>query len=495
MSIKVKLTLSTISVLLLLVIIFGAVFTSVLKTSLMSEAMVDVGKTCYRAASSLEKSILNDIQIIRTIATERTHSATSVFELLSDIQNSVRLSRYEYIVLQWNDDWYRVTENGYEPVPKPSGISDDISSAVLFGYLHDGEEEGVLIIEPVVSEGGMPGKLIAKRSVEWMASIIEQDNFDDKMAIILSQETGQIIYPEGFGLTVSAYLNPDLSEMIMINGLEQREFKGMSLTLNSIALNVSSYIDMDQVNNRLNHYVLYFTLLALSVILLISVITYAICSLLTRPIGELANFTAHYELPADRVPHEFTKRMDEIGLLARSFALLMNKLNNSLSKMKHMAYHDSLTGLKNRYSLEKEIDEMIRAEKPFAFALLDIDDFKIINDMMGHAEGDRLLICIARIFEGLASETLEVYRWGGDEFAFVLTDGETESYRKEIQNVLSEVTKRFDSNNKWRISVSAGVCTYPSSASDYSRLLVLSDQALILAKRSGKARCRFYEDI
>jgi len=174
---------------------------------------------------------------------------------------------------------------------------------------------------------------------------------------------------------------------------------------------------------------------------------------------------------------------------------MMNKASGSLGKMRHMAYHDNLTSLKNRYSLEQDIDKMINAKVPFSFALMDIDDFKIINDMMGHAEGDRLLICIARIFESLESDTLKAYRWGGDEFAFILTGDGRQSYQEDIEKVLSEVAVRFDSNSKWRISVSAGLCLFPDSATNYSRLLVLADQALILAKRSGKARYRFYEDI
>jgi diguanylate cyclase (GGDEF)-like protein len=173
----------------------------------------------------------------------------------------------------------------------------------------------------------------------------------------------------------------------------------------------------------------------------------------------------------------------------------MSKGSGSLSKMRHMAYHDNLTGLKNRYSLEQDIGKLIEAQKPFAFALMDIDDFKIINDMMGHAEGDRLLMCIARIFSSLICDTIDAYRWGGDEFAFILSGGNKDSYKKDMERILAEVSSRFDSNNKWRISVSAGLCIYPDSATDYSRILVLADQALILAKRSGKARYRFYEDI
>ncbi len=493
MSIKTKLTISTIAVFLLMVIIIGFVFSSVMKSTLTSEAKYDAGQLCHETAYSLEKSLMSDMRIIRTLASGGI-TRGSAEELLPVLQNSVRISKYEYIALQWNGAWYMVTSDKYEDIPDPTGISQEIFSSLLLGYLFDGEKEGVLIVEQLSAGNDVAGKLVAKRSMDWLSSVVTQGNSKPNTSLILSKQNGQIIYPEGIGLTVSEGTNtPDGT--IVVNGIDQSIYNGIKVDLKNAPVSVSAYVDPNVIENNLSRYVQSYILFAFCGLVFISCIVYASCFLLTRSIISLAKYTEQADVLGERMPARFTRRKDEAGVLARSFALLMNKVSGSLGKMKHMAYHDNLTGLKNRYSLEQDIEKMIRDKKPFAFALMDIDDFKIINDMMGHAEGDRLLICIARIFESLISETMDAYRWGGDEFAFILSGGSKDSYKKDIEKVLSEVSVRFDSNNKWRISVSAGLCLFPDSASDYQRMLVLADQALIFSKRSGKARYRFYEDI
>lgn len=491
MSIKIRLTISTIAVFLLMAIIIGFVFSSVMKSSLSSEAMYDAGQLCHETAYSLEKSIMSDSRIIKTLAVGGI-SRDSADALLPVLQNSVRISRFEYIALQWQDSWYSVTENGYEPIATPTGISQEPFSGIFLGYLYDSETEGLLIVEAFNAANGEKGKLVAKRSIEWLTVSINLESSKTNASVILSKNNGQIIYPEGIGLRVST---GDEDGTIVVNGISQSIYDGVKVELKNAPVSVSAYATPDTVQEILDKYLLSYFLFALCGLVFISCIVYISSFLLTRSIVELAHYTENVDILSESMPTRFTRRRDEVGVLSRSFALLMSKASGSLGKMKHMAYHDNLTGLKNRYSLEQDLDKLIRAKKPFAFALMDIDDFKIINDMMGHSEGDRLLVSIARIFDSLISLTLDAYRWGGDEFAFILTGNGKECYKKDIERVLAEVSAQFGHDNKWRVSVSAGLCIFPDSARDYPKLLMLADQALILSKRSGKARYRFYEDI
>jgi diguanylate cyclase (GGDEF)-like protein len=493
LSIKFKLTISTISVFLLMAIIIGMVFSSVMKSTLTSEAKYDAGQLCHETSYSLEKSIMSDVRVIKTLASSGVVPGNAS-DFLSVLQSSVRLSKYEYIALQWNDEWYMVKSDNAETIPAPSGISHEIFSGVFVGYLFDNEQQGLLVIEPLADDAGVVGKLVAKRPISWLTSIVAQENTKQDASIILAQGDGRIIYPEGIGSTIVSGTDDD-STITVSSGAQEQTLSGMSVTLNDIPFIVSSYVNTSAVDEQMGKYVQNYLLFAACCLVIISIVVYAISSLLTRSVIELARYTEKVELTGGRMPAKFTRRNDEAGILARSFALMMNKVSGSLVKMRHMAFHDNLTGLKNRYSMEQDIEKMINAKKPFAFSLMDIDDFKIINDMMGHSEGDRLLNCIARIFDSLESDTLKAYRWGGDEFAFILSGDGVNSYKSDIEKVLSEVATRFDSNSKWRISVSAGLCIFPDSATEYSRLLILADQALILAKRSGKARYRFYEDI
>ena len=494
MSIKLKLTISTIAVFLLMAIIIGVIFSSAMRSTLNSEALYDAGQQCHETVYALEKSLASDIRVVKTLASGSI-VRDSAAEYLPVLESSVRLSKFEYIALQWNDEWYMVTADGYQVVNAPSGISHDLFSAVIFGYLFDGETQGLLVVEPLADDSGVSGKLVAKRSVEWLTAIVAQEDAKNDISVLLALNDGHIIYPDIIEGTVSPETPGEGSAIVVSNNAKTDTYDGMIVTLTNAPLVVSAYVDMAAVDKKMEQYVRNYLIFAACGLAFISIIVYAVSSVLTRAIIELSKYTEKVELTGARMPAKFTRRNDEAGILARSFALMMNKVSGSLGKMRHMAYHDNLTGLKNRYSLEQDIEKLTAAKGQFAFALMDIDDFKIINDMMGHAEGDRLLICIARIFESLESDTLKAYRWGGDEFAFILTGNGRQSYQEDIEKVLAEVAARFDSNNKWRISVSAGLCLFPDSATDYSRLLVLADQALILAKRSGKARYRFYEDI
>jgi diguanylate cyclase (GGDEF)-like protein len=475
-------------------IIIGVIFSSAMRSTLSSEVRYDAGQQCHETVYALEKNLASDIRVVKTLAAA-SNVRDGAAEYLPVLQSSTRLSKFDYIALQWNDAWYMVTADGYQAVNAPSGISHDLFSAVLYGYLYDGEAQGLLVVEPLADGSGVSGKLVAKRSIEWLSSIAAQEDAKNDIPVLLALNDGQIIYPDITNGTMSSETTEEGSSIVVTSSTQTDTYDGLVVTLTNAPLVVSTYVDLTAVDKKMEQYVRNYLIFASCGLAFISIIVYAISSVLTRAIIELARYTEKVELTGARMPAKFTRRNDEAGVLARSFALMMNKVSGSLGKMRHMAYHDNLTSLKNRYSLEQDIDKMISVKGPFAFALMDIDDFKIINDMMGHAEGDRLLICIARIFESLESDTLKAYRWGGDEFAFILTGEGRSGYQKDIEKVLSEVAARFDSNNKWRISVSAGLCLFPDSATDYSRLLVLADQALILAKRSGKARYRFYEDI
>lgn len=495
MSIKLKLTISTIAVFLLMAIIIGAIFSSAMRSTLTSEARYDAGQQSHKAVHALEKSLASDTQVIQTLASGSIMKG-SADEYLPMLVSSARLSKFEYIALHWNDEWYMVTADGFQATSAPSGISNELRSAVFFGNLYEGETPGLLLAEPLASNSdAISGKIVAKRSVEWLRNIVALEDLQDDIPVLVALQDGRIIYPADIEGTVTAKAQEEGAAIVVSANAKARTYDGMVVTVMGAPLTVSSYVDTAAVDRKMNEYTQNFLVFAACGLAFISVIVYGVSSVLTRSIIDLAKYAEQAELTGARMPVKFTRRNDEVGILARSFALMMNKVSGSLGKMRHMAYHDNLTGLKNRYSLEQDIEKLISAKKPFAFALMDIDDFKIINDMMGHAEGDRLLICIARIFESQESDTLKAYRWGGDEFAFILTGEGRQNYQQDIEKVLAEVSARFNSASKWRISVSAGLCLFPDSASDYAQLLALADQALILSKRSGKARYRFYEDI
>lgn len=158
------------------------------------------------------------------------------------------------------------------------------------------------------------------------------------------------------------------------------------------------------------------------------------------------------------------------------------------------ATRDSLTGLHNRqYLLERLHEELARARRhhfPVSFLMIDIDHFKLINDRLGHAAGDRALAVVAGILRDNVRSEDTVARYGGEEFAVLAPFSDVSGAR-----VLAERLRTLVERNEWSkgegrmpITVSIGAATFPNDADAGLDLIHKSDIALYRAKRAGRNR-------
>jgi len=167
-------------------------------------------------------------------------------------------------------------------------------------------------------------------------------------------------------------------------------------------------------------------------------------------------------------------------------------------RMRHIAYHDSLTGLPNRemfrLSLETAAARAERNERLLAVLFLDLDRFKTINDSLGHAAGDELLKEVAERLLTCVRVTDTVARLGGDEFTIILDNvthvDEVEEVSRRILESLSQpvVIEGHEITN----SVSIGITIYPLDERDIDQLLTNADAAMYAAKASGRHSYMFY---
>ena len=151
-----------------------------------------------------------------------------------------------------------------------------------------------------------------------------------------------------------------------------------------------------------------------------------------------------------------------------------------------LAYTDSLTGLPNRAALKIYLDQILAGEPPVRFGLLflDLDRFKVINDSLGHAVGDQLLIDVAqRLRQALGNEG-RVYRLGGDEFVMLATQSSTQEELKGIaeQILYAMATPVTVSGHKLRVLPSIGVSVYPDDGQHVASLMENADAAMYIAK-------------
>lgn len=167
--------------------------------------------------------------------------------------------------------------------------------------------------------------------------------------------------------------------------------------------------------------------------------------------------------------------------------------------LKHMVYHDALTGLPNRLLLIDRIEHAVaraeRQNKMSALLLLDLDNFKLVNDTLGHDFGDELLAEVAMRLTGQVSGLDTVARLGGDEFIILLESIETPADAAVIALGINEIlTVPFNINGEdLHITASIGIALSPSDGRSIGRLMKYADAAMYNAKEEGKNRFCFYQ--
>ncbi len=171
----------------------------------------------------------------------------------------------------------------------------------------------------------------------------------------------------------------------------------------------------------------------------------------------------------------------------------INELQSELDKASTLVRHDQLTGTLNRRGLEEAFEhEFSRAQRrksPLCVGLLDIDNFKKLNDTLGHDAGDAALIHLATVIRETLRPQDTLARFGGEEFVIILPDTPLDDAKKALTRLQRELTKRFflHANEKVLITFSAGVTDFRSDDTQVS-ITKRADEAMYTAKKTGKNR-------
>ena len=163
-----------------------------------------------------------------------------------------------------------------------------------------------------------------------------------------------------------------------------------------------------------------------------------------------------------------------------------------------LAYHDSLTGLPNRRLLDDRLRQAVnlaqRRDARVAVMLIDLDDFKRVNDQLGHRAGDAVLREVAHRLAGCVRKADTLARQGGDEFVVVIPDlGQEADCQVVAEKILRVLEPAFSTDgSEFRIGASIGISIYPGDAGDGDALLRNADAAMYRAKQLGRNNYRFY---
>ncbi|MGV6827677.1 MAG: putative bifunctional diguanylate cyclase/phosphodiesterase, partial [bacterium] len=209
----------------------------------------------------------------------------------------------------------------------------------------------------------------------------------------------------------------------------------------------------------------------------------------------------------DGVNNMLTQIQKRDQMLARHTETLEKKVQERTSELrqlteqfKHRAYHDELTGLPNRALFEDRLSHALdvakRHQQRLAVMFLDLDRFKIINDTLGHAAGDKLLCHVASTLTHCLRAEDTVARLGGDEFTVLLQNVEnTELAGKTARKIIKTIQQPVEiDGHELHISTSIGIAMYPDDEKDTVGLMRCADAAMYLSKEGGRNRYHFYTD-
>jgi diguanylate cyclase (GGDEF)-like protein len=364
-----------------------------------------------------------------------------------------------------------------------------------------------------------------------MANIIDMNYVSTNMVQLVAPEvgraylidqSGQIIFHTDRQRIGDKHKNPSINgyftqlspityngtQVIMTNGAEKflthRQIEGTEWIL---------VIEQDMDMVMLSARKAFVVILVLSILLLsiTAILGYVFARRIVRPLSELIhvmNRTSKGELNV-RIQYE---GKDEFGQLANQFNSMLDELvgayeeisekNSELilieDELRHLAFNDQLTELPNRMAMFIELEERIQShrkqEKELAIMLIDIDQFKRINDTLGHSVGDQVLV---EVTDRLIRLGWLSYRLSGDEFAVIIVGEENLKNIQEtidvIQHALSEPIELTD--KKISISTSMGISIFPDNGDTPEKLVQSADTAMDIAKQTGKAQVAFFSQV
>src|SRR3954451_5828650 len=197
------------------------------------------------------------------------------------------------------------------------------------------------------------------------------------------------------------------------------------------------------------------------------------------------------------------QRLLEVLANNASVALQYDRLEQAVTKLRqlqeqlhHQAYHDPLTDLPNRsLFMEGVRDQLAQATGTVAVLFIDVDDFKVVNDTLGHGVGDALLVSVARRLRNAVRPQDIVARLGGDEFAVMLPDVEEPAV--DLRNVAARMLRAFEApvnagSELVSVHLSVGI-THSGPSGDADELIREADLAMYQAKAKGKGRFEFFD--
>ena len=452
-------------------------------------------------SADLLAEILNYPPLVAAVQHAATEPATIQAELQRFQRRQPRLQFAE--ILNANGQSIARAHPDTEWVEPPGNTSDG------FTFFHNKQKLYLLLQQPAVANiaAGFTIKTVIR--LQQMENFIQKARRTSNVLLVLMEQGSaltedlsihQLLETEDLQNTASLFWN---SNHYLVNSTPI----GDSLSMVSLTPTVEIDASGDTLNNMLSYVAIAAGLLSLLVL------HRSVASLVTDPLQRLRVLTQNIT-NGNFNPVKPLRRDDELGALSQSLETMRQHLQDTSQHIEELAYFDSLTGLPNKVSFIDTIQQLIEKSQvsghQAAILFFDLDNFKHINDGLGHEVGDELLMQVSsRLKECIRSHDVlapsnrlalhdaesVIARLGGDEFTLVLSKiNSPEEAAKVASRILQNLSKPFVLHgNDVFISASIGISMYPKDGRTPEALLKNADTAMYAAKASGKSHSRFYD--
>lgn len=302
--------------------------------------------------------------------------------------------------------------------------------------------------------------------------------------------------------------------------------------LNNNGWKIISVMNKEEVLQQAKQATQILSMIYIATILFIMVILYPIMSQLLKPLKTISDEIRRLSELDFSHNHEFKKlqnRNDEIGTVMTAFNDMQKKVNRYVKELTdnnleinlkndllvaseeeltaqleeineqkdyidYLAYHDHLTNLPNRRKFMEYLTSILETSQNAAVILLDLDDFKGINDVRGHSFGDEVLKEVAKRFEDILDDRVFISRFGGDEFLFLAKYDHDIS---EIEGKVIKIRNLFEKSmlvdgSPIMLRCSIGISLYPKDSMDVNQLIMQADLAMYAVKNANKNGYQFF---
>lgn len=321
--------------------------------------------------------------------------------------------------------------------------------------------------------------IVSPKHTEWLLKKLDEVSFDMPLGKNERYYKGDV---EGEHMVISIYESPLFKSIGVVPKKEMdSQLRGLLVLLISLYLVtfLIIFLVIDFITNRFTK----------------PILDMAEC------LSKVGTNMAEIDVSNDTVISKYQKSGNEIGIIARAIYFMMNNVKNSMAENKiqseyieFLAYHDSLTELSNRHCFLETLEKSIQEGDSGCVILMDLDNFKSINDTLGHIFGDQVLKEVANRLMKIQSNCVNISRFGGDEFLILIKDKQqcnVEELLKQIQEIFQ--TPMCIDEHEVDVKFSMGVCNYPQDSDVVEQVIMNADLALYNVKQKGRNNYYFYE--